>query len=299
MTKQLTLERHPQNPLFGAKAEHPWECRFVFNPAVVYDGNLFHMLYRAQGNDMVSRMGYAISIDGVHFNRLETPVFCPQTQEELYGVEDPRLTWLEGKYYMTYTAYSPTNVKVSVASTTDFLHWTRYGVVLPQHPNKDAVLFPKKIQGRYMMLHRVPPDIWVAYSDDLIHWGDYQSIVSPRVGYWDNLKVGAGAPPVETPYGWLLLYHGVEDKPIAERPTYRLGFLLLDLHNPEKVLRRSEAPVLEPMKEWEIFGGIPNVVFSDAMVEYQDQYYVYYGAADNFIALATVSRAKAWEWCKG
>jgi len=271
----------------------------VFNPAVVFDGNLFHMLYRAQGEDMVSRMGYAISMDGVHFNRLEKPVFSPGHPSELYGVEDPRLTFLEGRYYMTYTAYSPVNVKVALASTTDFFHWQRHGIILPHDPDKDAMLFPEKVAGNYALLHRVPPDIWLSYSDDLLHWDAGKPIAGPRPKSWENLKIGGGGPPLKTPFGWLLLYHGVQDEPIATRPSYRLGLMLLDLEDPAKVLRRTAQPVFEPEEEWEIFGGVPNVVFSDAMIEVGQEYWMYYGAADNFIALATLSKDQLWARCQG
>ncbi|AFG35828.1 putative glycosylase [Fervidobacterium pennivorans DSM 9078] len=293
---ELRLERHPLNPILSPVPEHLWENKFVFNCAVVFDGELFHMLYRAQGADMVSRIGYAVSVDGVRFNRLEKPVFTPASKEELYGVEDPRITKIGDKYYMLYTAYSPKGPRVALASTKNFITWERYGIVIKDEVNnKDAALFPEKINGRYVMMHRFEPDIWLAFSDDLINWGDYVSIAGPRQGYWDNLKIGAGAPPIKTPYGWLLLYHGVED---ASRPIYRLGFMLLDLNDPTKVLKRSEEPILEPEEEWEVFGGVPNVVFSDAMVEYKGKYYVYYGAADNYIALATIDVEKVLEWCR-
>lgn len=292
---ELKLERYPFNPILSPNPNHAWESKFVFNCAVVFDGELFHMVYRAQGEDMVSRMGYAVSTDGIHFNRLENPVFTPKTQDELLGVEDPRITYLEGEYYMLYTAYSPGKVRIAMASTKNFITWKRYGVVIPDVDNKDAALFPEKINGRYVMLHRIPPDIWLAFSGDLIHWGDFVKIASPRKGYWDNLKIGAGAPPIKTEYGWLLLYHGVED---SVRPIYRLGFMLLDLKDPTKILKRSEEPILEPEEEWEIFGGVPNVVFSDAMIEYKGKYYVYYGAADNHIALATIDIDDVLKWCR-
>ncbi|HNY38215.1 MAG TPA: glycosidase [Petrotogaceae bacterium] len=292
---ELKLTRHPLNPLFAPNPSHLWESRFVFNPAVVYDGELFHMLYRAQGEDMVSRMGYAVSTDGIHFNRMEKPVFEPSCVQELYGVEDPRLTYIDGKYYMCYTAYSPTNISVALASTKNFFNWNRYGIVLPESPNKDAALFPEKINGKYVMMHRLEPDIWLAFSDDLKTWTDYVSIASPREGMWDNVKIGAGGPVLKTPYGWLLLYHGVEQAP---RLRYRLGFMLLDLKDPTKVLKRSNEPCLEPKETWEIFGGVPTVVFSDAIVEYKDSYYIYYGAADNYIALATITRKEVYDWIK-
>lgn len=292
---ELKLLRHPANPLLSPVSYHGWENKFVFNCAVVFDGELFHMIYRAQGEDMVSRLGYAVSIDGVNFNRLEKPVFKPASQWELYGVEDPRITKIGEEYYMVYTAYSPRGTRVSLASTKNFITWKRYNVVLPDMNNKDAALFPEKIDGKYVMLHRIEPDIWIAYSDDLVHWNDFVSIAKPRPDYWDNLKIGAGAPPLKTPYGWLLLYHGVEK---SERPVYRLGFILLDLNDPRVVLKRSEQPILEPKEDWEIFGGVPNVVFSDAMVEFGGKYFVYYGAADNHIALATIDVQEVLNWCE-
>ena len=152
------------------------------------------MIYRAQGEDMVSRMGYAVSLDGLRFNRFEKPVFTPGSQWELYGVEDPRLTELEGKTYMQYTAYSPQGIRISMASTIDFLRWERYGVIIPDIDNKDAALFPKKIRGRYVMFHRIEPDMYLAYSDDLDTWSKFTSIAGPRTGKWDNLKIGVGAP---------------------------------------------------------------------------------------------------------
>jgi len=291
----LKLKRHLLNPLISPNPYHLWESRFVFNCAVVKKDGLFHMLYRAQGEDMVSRIGYAVSADGVRFNRLEKPVFTPKNQYELYGVEDPRITEIDGKFYMLYTAYSPHGVRISMASTKNFIQWERYGVVIPDIDNKDAALFPEKVNGRYVMFHRIEPDMYLAFSEDLIHWDNFVSIASPRKGYWDNLKIGVGAPPIKLDKGWLVLYHGVED---TKRPTYRLGFMLLDLKDPTKVIKRSEEPILEPEEDWEIFGGVPNVVFSDAMVEHKNKYYIYYGAADNFIALATIEKEEVMRWIR-
>ncbi|HOO33654.1 MAG TPA: glycosidase [Thermotogota bacterium] len=295
---RIELKRSPLNPLFAPNPMHLWESKYVFNPAVVYDGELFHMLYRAQGADMVSRMGYAVSTDGLHFNRMEKPVFSPERPEELYGVEDPRLTRIEDRYYMTYTAYSPTDIKVALASTKNFITWERHGIILPEYdPDKDAVLFPEKINGKYVMLHRDPPNIWIACSDDLIHWQDHKIVAKPIDNEWENEKIGAGGPPVKTPYGWLLCYHAVQKHaPHPARLTYRLGFMLLDADDPSKVLKRTEKPILEPKEDWEIFGGVPQVVFTDALVEYKDQYYVHYGAADNYIALATIDKREVFDW---
>ncbi|MFW6120748.1 MAG: glycosidase [Petrotogales bacterium] len=290
---ELKLRRHVLNPLLSPIPYHHWESKYVFNCAVVKKDGLFNMLYRAQGEDMVSRIGYAISEDGVNFNRMEKPVFSPSSQEELFGVEDPRITKIDNKYYMTYTAYSPQGVRISLSSTDDFIRWERLGVVIPDIDNKDAALFPEKINGKYVMFHRIEPDMYLAYSEDLIHWDNFVSIASPRKDRWDNLKIGIAAPPIKLEKGWLVLYHGVEDKP---KPVYRLGFMLLDKYDPARVIKRTQYPVLDPEKNWEIFGGVPNVVFADAMVEHQEKYYIYYGAADNHIALATISKQEVLKW---
>ncbi len=281
----LKLKRDPRNPLLLPVSEHHWESRFIFNCAVVYDerDELFHMIYRAMGMDDISRLGYAVSEDGIHFSRLDKPVFSPDNDWETKGCEDPRITFVDGKYYMLYTAYSKKGVRVSMASTKNFIRWRRYGVILPEQDDKDAALFPEKVNGRYMLYHRVEPDIWVSFSHDLLHWTDHRIIMSPRVNSWDSLKIGIGAPPLKTDHGWLMLYHGVD-----KNNVYRLGFALFDLEDPTKLLKRSEEPILEPIEDFERFGQVPNVVFSDTMVRYKDEYFIYYGGADNCIALATV-----------
>jgi predicted GH43/DUF377 family glycosyl hydrolase len=282
----LKLKRDVRNPLLLPVPEHLWESRFIFNGAVVFDEkeNLFHMLYRAMGNDDVSRIGYAVSTDGIHFSRLDNPVFSPQSDFETKGCEDPRITKIGNEYYMVYTAYSKKGVRVSMASTTNFLIWKRYGVILPDQDDKDAAIFPEKVNGRYMLYHRIEPDIWVAFSDDLVHWTDHKVIMKPRSDHWDSLKIGIGAPPLKTPHGWLMLYHGVD----ATDNTYRLGFALFDLNDPTKLLKRSDEPILDPEEDFERFGQVPNVVFSDAMILHNGNYMVYYGGADNCMALATI-----------
>jgi len=281
----LKLKRDMRNPLLLPVPEHSWESRFIFNGAVVYDENekLFHMLYRAMGVDDVSRIGYAVSTDGVHFSRLDKPVFSPANNFETKGCEDPRLTKIDDEYYMLYTAYSKNGVRVSMASTKNFITWKRYGVILPDQDDKDAALFPEKVNGRYMLYHRIEPDIWVSFSDDLFHWTDHKVIMNPRKDRWDSLKVGIGAPPVKTSQGWFMLYHGVD-----QNMVYRLGFALFDLNDPTKLLKRVDNPVLEPEEDFERFGQVPNVVFSDAMIQHDGNYMVYYAGADNCMALATI-----------
>jgi predicted GH43/DUF377 family glycosyl hydrolase len=173
-----------------------------------------------------------------------------------------------------------------MATTQDFFTWTRHGIVLPGPDNKDAAIFPDKIGGRYAMFHRIPPSIWLAYSDDLIHWGDYRKIMDPRLGNWDDLKIGAGGPPLKTEQGWLVIYHGVSTDKV-----YRLGVALLDLEDPTRVLNWPGDCVLQPEEPWEREGDVPNVVFTCGTAEVGDRYFVYYGGADKVIAVATAKKA--------
>ncbi|MDQ7028428.1 MAG: glycosidase [Ardenticatenia bacterium] len=280
----MQLQRHPANPILLPHPLHTWEHLNVFNAAVVYHAGLFHMLYRAQGLDYVSHIGYAVSEDGVHWARLDRPVFSPQASWECRGVEDPRITLLEEHFYMTYTGYSPQGTRAALARSSNLITWERLGIVLPGEDNKDHVLFPARIRGRYAMLHRRLPNIWLAYSEDLLHWTDHTIIMRPRPDTWEHLKIGAGAPPLLTEHGWLLIYHAVD----AQR-VYRLGAALLDAQNPARVVARLPMPILEPKEPWEHKGDVPNVVFTCAVVARNDTLYVYYGAADRVMGLATGS----------
>jgi predicted GH43/DUF377 family glycosyl hydrolase len=192
---------------------------------------------------------------------------------------------LDGRIQMLYTAWSPGNIQVARASTLDFKTWERHGIVFPGPDNKDAALFPRKVNGRYVAFHRIPSSMWIAWSDDLEHWGDYQRIMDPRPGCYDDLKLGAGGPPIETDLGWLVIYHGVD-----QNLVYRLGVALLDKDDPSIVLNRPVEPILVPEEPWELAGDIPNVVFTCGTAELGDQYLVYYGGADRVIGLATANK---------
>lgn len=286
----MKLQRHPENPILLPNPNNAWESLNVFNCAVVYHNGLFHMLYRAQGADYVSRIGYAVSEDGVHFSRLDRPVLVPANERESRGVEDPRVTYLadEGRFIMAYTAYSPYGVLPMFAESTNLITWRRIGPLVTDEENKDHVLFPRKINGRYVSFHRRPPSIWIAFSDDLVHWTDFVEVMPPRPGLWDNNRVGAGGVPIETEHGWLIIYHGYN-----EDRVYCLGLALLDLDDPTKVIRRAEPPILEPTELWELRGDVPNVVFSTANPVVGDTIYVYYGGGDHVIGLATCSLNEA------
>lgn len=282
----MELKRIAGNPVLSPDPEHPWEARNVFNCGVhQWDGKVV-LIYRGQGweND-ISHLGYAESDDGVHFSRRAEPVFSPVGPDERNGVEDPRITQLDGRVHMLYTAWSPEAIQVGHASTTDFLSWERHGIAFAGPDNKDAAIFPAMSAGRYAAFHRLPPSLWIAFSDDLKEWGDFREIMSPRHGCYDSLKLGAGGPPIETELGWLVIYHGVDRDHV-----YRLGVALLDRDDPSKVLNRPSMPILQPEEPWERDGEVPNVVFSCGTAERGDDYYVYYGGADRVIGLATASK---------
>jgi len=276
------LERYPGNPILRANPLHEWEALNVFNAATIYHNGLFHMLYRAQGGDYVSYIGYAASEDGFHWNRLEKPVFSPGNEYETRGVEDPRLTYLEGKFYMTYTGYSPIGVRASLAVSDNLIAWKHHSIMLADENNKDTAIFPEKIGGRYCLLHRREPDIWLAYSTDLRHWTDHQVIMRPVGKSWQQKKIGISGTPEKTERGWLLIYHGVDADSV-----YRQGAALLDLQNPARVLSRLDGPILEPRETWEIRGDVPNVCFSCGQVIKDGILYLYYAGADRVMAVAT------------
>jgi predicted GH43/DUF377 family glycosyl hydrolase len=290
----MKLKRYQGNPILLPQTLHDWEALNVFNPAVVYFNELFHMLYRAQGLNFVSSIGYAVSKDGLDWRRLDRPVLEPSNELEAKGVEDPRITRIGDTFYMTYTAYSEHGMRVSLAASSNLIAWERLGVILPDEDNKDAALFPEQIGRNYVLLHRRPPDLWLAFSDNLQIWTDHRLIMRPRPGTWESFKIGAAGPPIKTDQGWLLIYHGVD-----KNHVYRLGIALLNLNDPRVVLKRQEKPILEPEEEWELYGDVPNVVFSCGQVMTDDVLYVYYGGADKVIGLATADRKQIFTFMAG
>jgi beta-1,2-mannobiose phosphorylase / 1,2-beta-oligomannan phosphorylase len=298
----MKLVRHPRNPVLRPDPSSDWEAVNVFNPSVVVHGGLFHMHYRAQGSDYVSRIGYAVSTDGVGWNRLREPVLEPSSDVDARGVEDPRVTELEGRFYMAYTAYGrlarhpapgmpASGITPMYAVSDNLLTWETIGPVVEGEDNKDHALFPERVDGRCVTFHRRPPSIWLAFSDDLLTWGDHVEIMRPRPGGWDGKRVGAGGPPIRTAAGWLVLYHGYD-----ERHVYCMGTALLALDDPARVLARPEAPILEPMETWEIKGDVPNVVFGTANPVVDGVVHLYYGGADRVIGLATAPLDDLLAW---
>ena len=289
----MHLQRYSGNPILVPSPLSSWESVNVFNCGVVHHQGLFHMFYRAQGVDAISRIGYAVSLDGIHFNRLSEPVLFPQDEWETWGMEDPRITYLEEeqRFIMAYTAYSPKGITPTFAESTNLLTWKRIGPLVTGEDNKDHVLFPRKIGGRYVTFHRRQPGMWLATSEDLVHWGGFEPVMRPRPGLWDSVRVGAGGVPIETEYGWLCIYHGYD-----EHLVYRLGTCLLDREDPRTVLARPVGFILESQEPWELKGEVPNVVFAAANPVVDGTVYVYYGAADRVIALATCSLDELLDW---
>ncbi len=298
----MFAKRYEGNPVL-TPTDLWWESKAVFNNAVTEKDGKIHMLYRAVGDDNTSRFGYAVSDDGFNFKRNRLPIYegPPGDEFERLGCEDPRITNIDGVYYILYVGAStypaaedkpptflvgpPWRCRVSLLSTTDFKSFTRHGVVLPEFDDKDAVLFPEKINGKYVMYHRVLPDIWISYSDDLLHWYDHKPIMTPKAGLWDSERIGAGAPPIRTEQGWLNIYHGVD-----ETRTYRLGIFYSDLEDPSRIISRSSVPILGPEESFERLGCVNNVVFTCGAIEKEDQYLIYYGGADSSIGVATLNK---------
>ena len=239
----------------------------------------------------ISHLRLARSTDGVNFEIEQGPALEAGNDYESFGIEDSRITLVDEIYYITYVAVSPLGVTTCLASTKDFKSFDRHGVVFCPE-NKDVVLFPERIAGRYYSLHRpLSPlfkknDVWLAQSPDLLCWGDHRWIMGPRPGLWDEKKVGAGAPPFKTEHGWLEIYHGAD-----HNDRYCLGAVLLDSENPTEVIARANEPILEPQAECEREGFFGGVVFTCGALLEEGTVKIYYGAADTYICYAEIALA--------
>jgi predicted GH43/DUF377 family glycosyl hydrolase len=275
----------------------PYPCQAVFNPgAVLVDGETL-LLLRVEDLQGVSHLTVARSTDGMTDWRIcNEPLIAPSQDAgpyEEHGCEDSRVTYLADldKWVIAYTAYSPFGAGVALATTKDFVKVERFGLVLAPN-NKDAAVFPRKINGQYWMFHRPGAGsiqhIWLTESTDLVHWGRPWCVLMERGGpMWDGFKVGANTVPIETSEGWLVIYHGV--KMFAAGPTYRMGIALLDLDDPRKLIARVPHWVLGPHEHYEVSGAVANVVFACGHTQVGDDIRVYYGAADTCVCMASAS----------
>lgn len=302
------FQRHPKNPILTAQ-DWPYPVHTVFNPGVT----LFHgkvlLLARVEDRRGFSHLTRAISENGVDNWQIDRfPTMPPDPlnhPEELWGIEDPRIVWLAelDKWAITYTAYSRSGPLVAMALTDDFVKFDRRGPTMPPE-DKDAALFPRRINGKWALIHRpivanyIPgAHIWLSYSDDLSSWGERRVLMhARRGGWWDSGKIGLATPPIETAAGWLLFYHGVRQT--VSGSIYRAGLALLDLDDPLKVLHRSDEWVFGPTELYERGGDVDDVVFPGGWVldEQTGLLKMYYGAADSCIAMATASLSDLLEY---
>jgi len=301
--------RHPANPLLGPD-DWPYPVNTIFNAATVRlaSGETL-LLCRVEERSGRSILAAARSTDGLTDWSIDPePTLLPDADkhpEEKWGLEDPRAVWLEelGQYALTYTCYGPSGPGVCLSLTTDFRQFERIGMVFVPE-NKDAALLPRRIDGRWAMIHRPVwsvggAHIWISFSHDLRHWGDHQRILNARHGpWWDAGKVGLATPVIETPQGWLMTYHAV--KSTVAGSLYRVGLALLDVDDPRRCLQRGKEWNFTPREDYEYTGDVGNVVFpcGYTLADDGDTLNLYYGAADTCIALATGSIRQMVAWLK-
>jgi predicted GH43/DUF377 family glycosyl hydrolase len=311
---KIRLEKLRENPIIKPKAESAWESKATFNPAAVHEGGKAHIVYRAIGDTDTSVLGHASSKDGTHVDeRSKKPIFewkeysKPEKGEacSVYasplsgwagGCEDPRITKIDGKLYMTYTAFdgrNPPRVALTSIKADDFANkkwnWEKpVFISAPNESHKNWVIFPEKIKGKYAILHSISPNILIDYFDSLEFDGKthiksyYRSEL--RKDYWDSLVRGVGPPPIKTEDGWLVFYQAIDN---YDPGKYKLGAMLLDLNDPTKVLYRSNKPILEPLERYENEGYKSGVAYTCGAVVIDDQLFVYYGGADTYVCVAT------------
>jgi beta-1,2-mannobiose phosphorylase / 1,2-beta-oligomannan phosphorylase len=310
------FKKHDNNPIIAPRPDKPWESRAAFNSAAVYEDGKVHFLYRALGDKDLSVLGYATSTDGLNIDeRSDEPVYIPRESFETPGqnvfktfadhfmsgggyggIEDPRLTKVDNTFYMTYVAFdgaNPPRVALTSITVDDFLNrrWDKWEkpklISAPGMINKSAVIFPEKIKGKYVVYHRIYPNLLVDYVDDLSFENKFlqaHHYIPPRKNFWDSKKIGAGAPPMKTEDGWLLIYQSVG---YQDPGRYKIGAMLLDLENPSKVIARTNSPIVEPVESYENDGFKAGVVYPCGAVTMKNKLHVYYGGADTVVCAAS------------
>lgn len=242
----------------------------------------------------MSHIRVARSSNGTDFVVDDEAFIFPDNRNEAYGCEDPRITLIEGVYYINYSSVSDLGISTSLAYSADFKQVEKLGVIFAPD-NRDVCFFPEKVNGYYWALHRPAPlhfgkpEIWLAKSPDLIHWGDHSLLAQCSSNGWETMKIGGGAPMIKTDRGWLQIYHGVD-----KSQRYCLGALLIDANDPSSVIGRTRLPIVEPAEDYEVDGYFSNVVFSCGAIIRDNVVYLYYGAADKNMALATFSLDELW-----
>lgn len=304
----LNLAKYPNNPIIGPRQEYEWEAWQTFNPGVILLNNKVHFLYRAIGSDGISRIGYAVSRDGFAIDeRLPYPIYAHRVRQYYYnvffpsgggwgGVEDPRLTLVDGRLYLFHVLLDGIpQLAVSSIAEDDFTNrrwkWSQAAIISPPGVVvKSGCLFPEKIGGKYAILYRIFPDIWIDYVDSLeFPNGQYlngRPVIHIRKQEWDSRKIGAGAPPIKTPYGWLLIYYAVDERDVSK---YKIGAMILDSQNPEHVLHRTSQPILGPTEWYENNGHKSGIAYPCGAVVKDGNLLIYYGGADSYVCVASTN----------
>ena len=333
----MKLERVKENPILSANPKNTWEELCVLNPAVIFneEDNLFYMFYRAAANDKkhTISLGLATSSDGVHFTRYsDKPILKGEEGGvDEGGIEDPRIVKMGSYYYLTYASrifhpgqywredkeyfgfqpeYGPksliyNNTLTHLAVSKDLKHWKKLGHITdPRFDDRDVILFPEKVNGKFVMLSRgmercgkgyenKNPAIYISFSDDLQIFDNYKLLMEGEQD-WESLKIGASTPPIKTSEGWLLTYHGVS----AKDCNYRVGVVLLDLNDPTKILYRTKDYIFEPIEKFETDGYYNGCVFPTGIVNRNGKLFIYYGAGDKCIGVATCKLDELFKYLK-
>jgi predicted GH43/DUF377 family glycosyl hydrolase len=315
VASEKKFTRYDGNPIIIPHEKLEWQKKGTFNPAAVYENGKFHIVFRTQGSDGVSQMGYASSKDGIHLDEiLDYPIYSPRESFEKpagsgigSGCEDPRITKINDRFYMTYTAYDGTNpprVALTSIAVSDFVQkrwdWEKPRLISPPGVDDKDACIVKRAQGDgYVAFHRLGDAMWLDFLRDL----DFPEkkyltggiIAQARKNNWDNVKVGLASPPIETERGWLVLYHAVCQPGFV----YKVGAMLLDYEDPRIVIARTNEPIFEPEKPYELQGIVPNVVFPCGAVLVDGTIYMYYGGADYVTAVATMPLSTLLEVLEG
>ena len=300
----MLIKRYQYNPILTKDAV-PYPVATVHNAAVVKHEGKYIMVFRSHKLNGRSILGIAESNDGYNFQVNDKPFMIPSTEGifkeyEAYGVEDPRITFMDGEYLITYSAYSKHGVRIGLAKTKDFKSVERISLIT-ESDYRNVVIFPEKFGGLYARLDRPhseisPWSIWISYSPDLKYWGESKLIMNPLQYHWDEMKIGPGAPPIKTSRGWLSIYHGVF--PTMDGSVYRLGVALHDLEDPSKIIAVGDEWILQPEEVYEITGYVHNVVFTCGAVPEEDgSVKIYWGGADKVMCMGTANLEDLVDHC--
>lgn len=316
------------------KTRNGFENEAVFNPAVIREGEYTHLFYRAVRKGNYSSIGYC-KLEGPLkiIERNKKPLLYPERKYESQGIEDPRIVKIEDVYYMTYSVYDKVNVSGAYATSSNLSTFRKQKVITPRFTydeyfhlieccqnlnekylfhhklfqehgiarklyvwDKNIMFFPKKINGKFALLHRIHPGIQIVYFDDFreltpAFWKNYMinlenHIVMDPKFYYESSHIGGGCPPIETEFGWLLIYHATQNTP--KGIVYHASAALLDLKDPTQVISRLSEPIISPTRKWEKEGVVNNVIFPSGTTVFDDTIYIYYGAADSRVAVASM-----------